>query len=335
MNGREREFFVEAVDGTRLYTRVKPFTSSDPSSPSIAVSSALTSSNDPAPSLTSHAEHPTLVLCDGLCCDGFIYKYLWDDLARLGQVAHFHYRGHGRSELPQDPARIDVPALAQDLLTVIDHLGTDQVVLFGHSLGTQVALEAYRRRPEAIRGLVLICGSFGRVTHTFKGSNLLATVLPDLIDWATRHPKFARALWARVPVNVALRVAGLMGDINIRAVRVEDVAPYFQHVIHVDFEMFLRMLKCAGEHSAEDLLPSVSVPTLVIAGGRDTITPPDLSKAMRDAIPNAKLCLIADGTHIAPLEHRQAVSDAIQGFLYESAVLLPPPGTLQDPSMEQ
>lgn len=324
MNPGEREFFVEAVDGTRLYTHVRVL-------PADLVSPALTSSTDPAHSQSAHARRPMLVLCDGLCCDGFIYKYLWDDLARLGSVAHFHYRGHGRSELPQDPARIDVAALAHDLLTVIDHLETQDVVLFGHSLGTQVALEAYRRRPEAVRALVLMCGSFGRVTHTFKGSNLLATVLPDLIEWVTRHPKFARALWARVPVNVALRVAGLIGDINIRAVRVEDVAPYFQHVIHVDFEMFLRMLKCAGEHSAEDLLPRVNVPTLVIAGARDTITPPDLSKAMSDAIPNAKLCLLPDGTHVAPLEHRQAVAEAIQSFLNESAVLRSDAAALQDP----
>ncbi len=328
MNPGEREFFVEAVDGTRLYTHIRVPTSD-------LIPPALESSTDPAPSQTTHAKRPTLVLCDGLCCDGFIYKYLWDDLAPLGPVAHFHYRGHGRSELPQDPARIDVSALALDLLTVIDHLETDQVVLFGHSLGTQVVLEAYRRRPELVRALVLMCGSFGRVTHTFKGSNLLATVLPDLIEWVTRHPKFARALWARVPVNVALRVAGLIGDINIRAVRVEDVAPYFQHVIHVDFEMFLRMLKCAGEHSAEDLLPHVNVPTLVIAGARDTITPADLSKAMCDAIPNAKLCVLAEGTHVAPLEQRRATADSIQSFLNESAVLRPSSAPLQDRGLER
>ncbi len=296
MSTVEREFFVEAVDGTRLYTHTKPCSKKGQAA-------------------------VTAVLCDGLCCDGFIYKYLWKDLAPFCSLAHFHYRGHGRSELPHDPELIDVPALTDDLLKVIAALNATDVVLVGHSLGTQVALEAYRRRPDLIRGLILICGSFGRVTHTFKGTNLLANVLPDLIDWATRHPKFARGLWARVPVNAALRVAGLIGDINIRAVRVEDVAPYFQHVVHVDFEMFLRMLKSAGEHSAEDVLPHIRVPTLVIAGQRDTITPADLSRAMQQAIPDAQLCMIPEGTHIAPLEHRSLVADAIGRFLNESAVL--------------
>ena len=44
----------------------------------------------------------TLLLSDGICCDGFIYKYLWDDLARVGPVAHWNYRGHGRSANPAD-----------------------------------------------------------------------------------------------------------------------------------------------------------------------------------------------------------------------------------------
>lgn len=314
MTKPEREFFVEAVDGTRLYTRVRVHASAaDPSQPGSGV--GIDSK------LGAKAPDVRVLLCDGLCCDGFIYKYLWEDLSKLCSIAHFHYRGHGRSELPRDPARIDVDALAGDLLSVIAHLECENVVLVGHSLGTQVALEAYRKRPDLIAGLVLICGSFGRVTHTFKGSNLLATVLPDLIDWVTRHPKFARALWARVPVGVALRVAGLIGDINIRAVRVEDVAPYFQHVVHVDFEMFLRMLNSAGEHSAEDVLPTISVPTLIMAGQRDTITPAALSRAMQQAIVGSTLCLIEGGTHIAPLEHRELFAERISAFLNESPVL--------------
>ena len=39
----------------------------------------------------------TALLTDGIACDGFIWKYLWDDLARWMRVAHWNYRGHGRS----------------------------------------------------------------------------------------------------------------------------------------------------------------------------------------------------------------------------------------------
>ena len=293
MSPETREFFVEASDGTRLYTR----TQAGPC-------------------------EVTALLCDGLCCDGYIYKYIWEELAGVCSLAHFHYRGHGRSELPRDPGRIDVRAHAADAISVIDALKPPCVVLFGHSLGTQVALEVFRERRECVSGMVLMCGSFGRVTHTFKRSDLLANVLPDLIRWVTQHPKLARAIWTRVPVRGAMRLASLLGDINIKAVKVDDVAPYFKHAIHVDFDIFLNMLRLAGEHSAEDLLEQVDVPVLIISGERDTITPPEVSRAMAEAMPRAEHFVVPGGTHVAPLEQRELVNAEIKRFLNESTVLI-------------
>ena len=43
------------------------------------------------------------ILCDGIACDGFIWKYLWDDLAPTAPLTHWHYRGHGRSAAPAIP----------------------------------------------------------------------------------------------------------------------------------------------------------------------------------------------------------------------------------------
>jgi pimeloyl-ACP methyl ester carboxylesterase len=257
----------------------------------------------------------TALLCDGLACDGFIWKYLWNELAEQLNVAHSHYRGHGRSGLPIDTEQIGVKALADDVDAVRRALGDPPVVLIGHSLGTQVALEAYRRRPEGVAALVLLCGSFGRVTYTFKGSEVLASVLPNLIEFATQHPIVARAIWSSVPPKVAIAVARLTGDINLRAVRFEDVEPYFQHVSIVDFELFLRMLRAAGEHSAEDLLTQIKVPVLVIAGSKDSFTPSAVSEAMAEAIPGAELEVIPGGTHLAPLEHHLEIAGRIAAFL--------------------
>src|SRR5687768_10361932 len=174
------ESFAEAPDGTKLYVRQRVGPTS-----------------------------LTAVLCDGIVCDGFIYKYLWDELARTVSVAHWNYRGHGRSALPVDPERITVEAHASDLDAVRRHIGDPPVVLIGHSFGTQVCFEAYRLRPEKVAAIVLLCGSFGRVTHTFHGSDLLANVLPNIIGFVTRYPKLSRGLWARVPVRMAVRIAAL------------------------------------------------------------------------------------------------------------------------------
>jgi len=301
------ESFARGADGTRLYfhrqvRRAESFGASagaDPSSPAGL----------------------TALLCDGLACDGFIWKYLWDELAGSLNVAHSHYRGHGRSGLPIDTEQIGVHSLADDVDAVRRELGDPPVVLVGHSLGTQVALEVYRRRPERVAALVLLCGSFGRVTYTFKGSEMLASVLPNLIEFATTHPIVARAIWSSVPPKVAIAVARLTGDINLAKVRFEDVEPYFQHVSIVDFELFLRMLRAAGEHSAEDILGQVHVPVLVIAGAKDSFTPAAVSEAMAQAIPGAELEVIASGTHLAPLEHHREISARIAAFLTRNGLL--------------
>lgn len=288
-----RESSAVALDGTRLYVRQ--------------------AAPEPAPA----APPVRALFCDGILCDGFIWKYLWDELASERPVAHFHYRGHGRSQDPRDPAFVDIAAHAADLDVVRTHVGGGPVVLFGHSMGCQVALEGYRRRRDEVRGLVLLCGSFGRVTETFHGTNLLAQVLPKLIELVEKKPSVARALWSRIPAELALKTALLLEEVDPRTIHPEDMLPYLRHMTHVDLGMFLRMLRAAGEHTAEDLLPTIDVPVLVVAGERDSFTPPHLAEWMVEQMPNAELLMIAGGTHVAPLEQRELVAERIARFFDE------------------
>ena len=258
----------------------------------------------------------TAVLTDGIACDGFIWKYLWDDLAPWMRVAHWNYRGHGRSGRPEDPAAIELAEHAHDLDAVRHALGDGDVVLFGHSMGCQVLLEAYRLRPERVRGIVMICGASGRITHSFKGTNVLAQMLPRFIARVDAHPEIARAIWSRVPPEVALRVALLAGEVDA-AIVPEDLLPYMTHMVDIDLPMFLRMLHSAGEHSAADLLPQITAPTLVIGGDRDSFTPPRFAEEMAAAIPGSELLMIAGGTHVVPLERKDLVAERIERFLHE------------------
>ncbi|HEU4532878.1 MAG TPA: hypothetical protein VFS00_02125, partial [Polyangiaceae bacterium] len=84
-----RERYVYGSDGTRLYVR---------------------SRSGPSPSAG-----PRAIFCDGILCDGYIWKYLWAAVAARLPVAHWHYRGHGRSSPPADPARVHVADHADDL----------------------------------------------------------------------------------------------------------------------------------------------------------------------------------------------------------------------------
>jgi len=260
-----------------------------------------------------------MILNDGVVCDGFIWKYLWDDLATVGPVAHWHYRGHGRSAAPADPDRIQVVDFAADLDQVRRHIGDPSpVVLIGHSFGVQVALEAYRRRPEGIGALILCCGAPGKVTETFHGTKVLAQVLPKLIAWVQNHEAVVRALWSRMPADLSVKIAYLMREVDVETMRPEDLKPYVEHIASVDPSFFFRVLHAAGEHSAEDLLPQIRVPVLVIAAERDTFTPPDLAKRMADSIPRGELLVLQNGSHAALIEQPELVRTKISQFIRDN-----------------
>ncbi len=257
------------------------------------------------------------ILSDGILCDGFIWKYAWEELARRVPLVHWHYRGHGRSAQPVDPERIDIAAHAADLDAVRAHVGDPPCVLVGHSMGCQVALEAYRQRPEGVKGLVLLCGSFGNVTSTFHGIPVLGMVLPKLLDLALKAPDVVRAVWTRLPPQLALKIALRAGEIDPERVHPEDMLPYLSHMTHVDFPMFLRMLRAAGEHTASDLLAHIDVPVLVVAGERDTFTPAFLATAMVESMPKGELLMVPNGTHVTPIEQPELVNGRIETFLRE------------------
>lgn len=261
------------------------------------------------------ASAPVMVLNDGIGCDGFAWKYLHPHLAERHRVLHWHYRGHGRSGLPNDPARIDVPAHARDLISLLDRHGIERAVLAGHSMGTQVALEAYRLAPERVDGLVLVCGSYGRVTATFHGSDMLKQVLPGIIELVEKNKGLARALWGRIPPKMAFQIAKLSGEVDVDALREEDFVWYVEHVSTMEPALFLSMLKLAGEHTAEDLLATIDVPTLVVAAEKDTFTPPELAKHMAEAIPDAELLFLEGASHAAPVERQDVIASRIDAFL--------------------
>ena len=287
----EAHAYAVAADGTRLFARSKE--GGPPDSPLRAF------------------------LCDGVLCDGFIWKYAWDDLAETVALTHWHYRGHGRSAPPSDPDRIDIPAHADDLMKVRELMGDPPAVLMEHSMGCQVLLENYRAHPENVRGLILMCGSFGNVTSTFHGGPILDLILPKLLDVAQKNPELVRAVWSRIPPEMALKVALSLGEIDPSHTEPEDFLPYLKHMTHVDFPMFLRMVRAAGEHTAEDLLPHIRVPTLIVAGEKDTFTPAHLARTMQKAIPGAELLMVPGGSHVVPIEQHKLVAERIVEFLKE------------------
>ncbi|MEN9581776.1 MAG: hypothetical protein RJA70_4785, partial [Pseudomonadota bacterium] len=152
-----------------------------------------------------------IVLCDGILCEGFIYRHLWEQLSPASSaessLVHWNYRGHGRSGEPRDERRLGVSAHADDLLTICAALGFSSVVLVGHSFGVSVVLEAALKTQLRVDALMLLCGTAGSVTHSFRGTSALAFVIPRLRQAVQDYPRLARGVWSRLPASLASRAA--------------------------------------------------------------------------------------------------------------------------------
>ena len=261
----------------------------------------------------------TVVLCDGLACDGFAWKYLQPVLAEHHRVVHWHYRGHGSSPLPPPGVAPSLPQFADDLAAVLGAVRVRSAILVGHSMGVQLALEFHRRYPARTRALVLISGSPGHPLDTFHDTTLLRRALPSLRKGAERFPRLASALTqVGIRSGLAMEIA-MSTEVNASLLRRADLEPYFEHVQRMDPRYFLRAMQAAAEHGAEDHLSAVDVPTLIVAGDRDRFTPTWLSRRMALEIPSAELFLVRGGSHTALLERPEEVNRAVLDFLHRRA----------------
>ena len=264
---------------------------------------------------------PTLLLCDGIGCDGYIWKYVREALAGHCQLVHFNYRAHGEIEVPADLATLTIRQFASDCWTVLDALEIERAVLCGHSMGVQVILEAANQRRSRTIALVPSCGAFERPLDTFRGSGMASQVLPLISSAVFARPDTLRRLWRDIlPTEFAWWLATVT-EVNAKMIRREDFAPYLEHLSLMDPLIFVRLLENLAQHSARSYLDGLDMPALVFAGSRDRFTPSSLAEELADALPDAELCLIPGGSHTALIELPDLVVLRLEVFLRDIGVL--------------
>ncbi|HET9554778.1 MAG TPA: alpha/beta hydrolase [Anaeromyxobacteraceae bacterium] len=280
---------------------------------------------------TGGGDGPAVVLTDGIGCAGYIWRFLAPALAKTSRVIHWNYRGHGRSERPADPERVSLVECVDDLRAVLDAAGERLAVLVGHSMGVQVALEAHRRAPDRVDGLVLVCGAPGHPLDTFHDAPFLSAAFPYARQAVERFPAVARLLMRSVvPTELALELA-MTFEVNSKLVAREDLVRYLADLADIDTALFVKLLGSASQHDASDHLPRIQVPTLIIAGEKDSFTPMWLSVKMHAAIPGSELLVLPGGTHVGPLEHPELCALRLEKFLRDhfgvAPVVAPRPGS--------
>ena len=263
---------------------------------------------------------PTLVCCNGLGVSTFFWKYVLEYFAETHRVITWDYRGHYRSGSPRRlaPETLTVAANARDLAAVLDAAGVSRAVVLGHSMGVQVLLEFWKRYPKRVAGLIPICGPYGRPLDATLDSPRISHLIFDLLYGAIR--------WSPRLVELVLRPLfrsrmsfqfARLGMVNFQLARFEDMHLYFEHLSRMDLQVFFSMAAEMQRHDAGPWLHTVNVPTLVVAGESDRLSPLPLGLEMRDKIPGAELLLLPKGSHAGLIEHPELLNLRIEKFLRE------------------
>ena len=226
---------------------------------------------------------------------------MWSN--QLGEVSGWRciapdLRGAGASDVPADG--YSMARYAEDLRWICTALDLQTLVCCGFSMGGYIVFEFLRRYPQLVRALILCDtraeadtpeGQHTRDEHAAlverDGLGALADLLlPKLLGATsrTRNPSLTehvRAMVLRQPI------AGVVGA--LRAMR--------------------------DRPDSTSGLSGIRVPTLVICGAEDSVTPPAPAKAMAQRIPAARYVEVERAGHLAPLEQPDRVAAAVREFL--------------------
>jgi pimeloyl-ACP methyl ester carboxylesterase len=226
---------------------------------------------------------------DQLSAIGSIYRVIAPDL-----------RGHGESPVPEGVYTMD--AMADDVVELLETLEiSGPVVVGGLSMGGYVALSLAARYPTRVRALILM-------------DTKAAADTPEAAQGRETMAQAVLAADSAAPVVAAMlpRLFGKMTSEN-RPERVLPLKDVMSRTSPQGIAGALRGMAARPDRRVD--LPKIMVPTLVLVGDEDVITPPAEAKSMADALPNARLELISQAGHLSPYENPSDANAAILRFL--------------------
>ena len=243
---------------------------------------------------------PPVVLLHAFPLSAGMWEPQVEALAPSHRVLAPDLRGFGGSDVPADRSAYSVDAWAEDVEALLGGLGLERVVVVGLSMGGYAAFAFLRRRPEALAGLVL--------------ADTRATADTDEIR-AKREENQALLEEAARPVELADRLLGaLVGPTSTRREEVLALARDLLAANRTEGVIgALEALKNRPDSTSD--LAQIAVPTAVVVGDQDQLSPPDVAEAMAAGIPGARLVVVPDAGHLTNLENTAAFNAALEDLL--------------------
>lgn len=240
--------------------------------------------------VSGREDGPVLVLSHSLGSTMAMWDANLPELEERFRVVRYDTRGHGRSPVPAGPYTID--DLADDVIALLDRLGVAKAHVVGLSLGGMTAMRLAARRPDLVDRMVVLCTSarLGPSSAWRERAELVRTSGTRTVGDAVVARWYTTAYLDAHPEVAAAGVA------TIAATPPEGYA------------------SCCEVIAAMDLrpdLPSITAPTLAIAGAEDPATPPPHLQLIAEGVANGDLLVVDKAAHLASAEQPSKVTRAI------------------------
>lgn len=260
-----------------------------------------------------------IVLCNGLGGSAIAWKPLYDSFGDRYKFISWDYRGLFRSDPPQDEAKLTIQDHTADLDAVLKKEGVREALIAGWSMGVQVCLEYYRQNAAVFAGIFLLNGTYGYPFDTALNNPLSRYILPKVNELAQKIVPAVQPTLKPI-ANRLIDWKGFIGLISKLGLVHENLdSEIFQEVaremMSADLEMYHKIMKHLAEHDAEGVLATIKVPTLIIAGDDDMITPVRVAEKMAADISKAELFIVPCGTHYSLLEFPEILTLRVEKFL--------------------
>ena len=242
---------------------------------------------------------PLIVFLHGIGGDRSTWRPQMEAFLDRCTVAAWDARGYGDSDDYDGPLRF--ADMADDLARVLDAFAVGCAHIVGTSMGGRISLEAYARHPDRFATLTLagVHARFGSFSPEAQR---------DFVE-QRRKPLMEDGL---EPADLAPRVIGKLAGPNASAAA-RDAAIAAMSRLHK--ESYIKTVEATTSFDREAILGKIAVPTLVIGGEFDPLTPPALTRKVADAIPGSEYHPIYDVGHLGNLENPVEFNRLLDNFL--------------------